>query len=281
MSDDEITVVIVHFRATDWCVATAKSVLASQGLRTKVFVADNSESVELESLLPEGVALLRNDANLGYAGGANVVLRQWLAQQSGAYVMVASHDLEVAPNALATMISVLAQDQRVGIIGPNFTHAQKPCDAPAGLINVTPRRWLSGSCLIFRRECLEDIGLFDEEFGSYVEDVDICLRAWDRGWTVLSCEDIVIATRLLIEIVNRLIARNQVLLAAKRRGASGAASEALLQGIVAVVYLISSLVHARDPLRRRESSQSARLRLSGIKDGLGGSFIRPTTSVRR
>lgn len=267
--DDEIVVVIVHFRATDWCVTTAKSVLVSQGFGTKVFVVDNSDSTDLESLLPDDVTLIRNDANLGYTGGANVVLREWLARQSGTYVMVTSHDLEVTPNAVAALTSVLAQDQRVGIVGPNRTHAHEPRDAPAGLISVTPAPWLNGSCLIFRRECLQDIGLFDEGFGSYVEDVDMCLRAWDRDWAVVSCDDVIMATRGSASTSrDRLIARNSVLLAAKRRGAAGVAVEALLQGIAAVLYVISYFAHVRDPKCRRENSRGAHLRLSGTKDGI-------------
>jgi GT2 family glycosyltransferase len=269
-TDEEIVVVIVHFCAIEWCVETATSVLASEGIRIKVFVVDNSGSTELESLLPDGVTLVRNDSNLGYAGGANVILREWLSRpDSGGYVMVASHDLDVAPNAVAAMISVLAQDQAVGIVGPNGTHAREPRAAPAGRIGVTPVRWLNGSCLIFRRTCLEDVGLFEEGFGSYVEDVDICLRAWERNWAVVSCDDVIIATRGSSSTArDRLIARNSLLLASKRRGPAGVAIEALLQGIAVMLYAISYVVHARDPQRRQESSRGARLRLSGIWQGI-------------
>jgi GT2 family glycosyltransferase len=267
--DEELVVVIVHFDAIEWCVATARSVLASEGVRTRVFVVDNSDSAELASLLPDGTTLVRNGANLGYAGGANVVLREWLSNPGGSHVMVASHDLEVTPNAVAAMMSVLAQDQNVGIVGPSRNHARTPRDATAAGIRVSPAHWLNGSCLIFRRECLKDIGLFEEGFGSYVEDVDICLRAWEQDWAVVSCDDVVIATRGSSSTSrDRLIARNSLLLAAKRRGLVGVTIEALLQGIAATLYAISYVIHARSPQRRRDSWRGARLRLMGIRDGI-------------
>lgn len=267
--DDELVVVIVHFNAIEWCVATARSVLASEGVRTKVFVVDNSDSTELFSLLPDGVTLVRNEANLGYAGGANVVLREWLLNPGGPHVMVASHDLEVTPRAVAAMISVLTQDQSVGIVGPSPAHAREPRDATAAGIRLSPAPWLNGSCLIFRRECLQDIGLFEEDFGSYVEDVDICLRAWERDWAVVSCDDVVIATRGSSSTSrDRLIARNSLLLAGQRRGRAGVTVEALLQGIAVALYAISYVIHARTPQHRRDSWRGARLRLMGIRDGI-------------
>jgi N-acetylglucosaminyl-diphospho-decaprenol L-rhamnosyltransferase len=45
-------------------------------------------------------------------------------------------------------------------------------------------RCASGTCLILRRTCIEQVGLFDEQFGSYVEDVDLGLRAREAGWSV-------------------------------------------------------------------------------------------------
>jgi len=44
--------------------------------------------------------------------------------------------------------------------------------------------WLTGSFLMIRRQCLEDVGLLDERFFVYEEDIDWCRRAWNRGWKV-------------------------------------------------------------------------------------------------
>jgi GT2 family glycosyltransferase len=44
--------------------------------------------------------------------------------------------------------------------------------------------WVTGCCLLLRRDCLEDLGGLDEDFFLYYEDVDLCGRARARGWTV-------------------------------------------------------------------------------------------------
>src|SRR5207249_7515050 len=44
--------------------------------------------------------------------------------------------------------------------------------------------WVTGCCLLVRRECLEELGGLDEDYFLYYEDVDLCLRARKRGWTV-------------------------------------------------------------------------------------------------
>jgi GT2 family glycosyltransferase len=44
--------------------------------------------------------------------------------------------------------------------------------------------WASGCCLLIRRDCLKDIGVLDPDFFLYYEDVDLCRRAWAKGWAV-------------------------------------------------------------------------------------------------
>src|SRR5262249_3963144 len=44
--------------------------------------------------------------------------------------------------------------------------------------------WVTGCCLLVRRACLEDLGGLDEDYFLYYEDVDLCLRAKKRGWSV-------------------------------------------------------------------------------------------------
>ena len=47
-----------------------------------------------------------------------------------------------------------------------------------------PADWVTGCCLLVRRDCLEQLGGFDPDFFLYYEDVDLCRRAREQGWTV-------------------------------------------------------------------------------------------------
>jgi GT2 family glycosyltransferase len=61
-----------------------------------------------------------------------------------------------------------------------------PFDAQhdSSVAQATDCEWLSGTLLLVRRDCVLEIGPFDERFGSYVEDLEYCQRARDSGWRV-------------------------------------------------------------------------------------------------
>lgn len=127
----------------------------------------------------DNVETVRPDKNLGYAGGANVGLRRWL-DAGGEFCVVASHDLHVEPSTLADLVACAEANPQVGVLGPAVNDIR-----PHGAVDeVTDVAWLSGSCLLLRRSCVTAAGLFDERFGSYVEDVDLCWRAKAEGWRV-------------------------------------------------------------------------------------------------
>ncbi|MCX7643511.1 MAG: glycosyltransferase family 2 protein, partial [Armatimonadetes bacterium] len=56
--------------------------------------------------------------------------------------------------------------------------------------------WVSGAALLVRRELFEQIGLLDERFWAYCEDVDLCWRAWQAGFKVLFCPNAVIVHKI-------------------------------------------------------------------------------------
>ncbi|MCS7266130.1 MAG: glycosyltransferase family 2 protein [Armatimonadetes bacterium] len=56
--------------------------------------------------------------------------------------------------------------------------------------------WVSGAAMLVRRELLEQIGLLDEKFWAYCEDVDLCWRAWQAGFKVLFCPNAVIVHKI-------------------------------------------------------------------------------------
>jgi GT2 family glycosyltransferase len=76
--------------------------------------------------------------------------------------------------------------------------------------------WVTGCCLLVRRECLEELGGLDEEFFLYYEDVDLCLRARQRGWSVWYEPDLAVIHhfplhRRSVPAVMRLVTRHSLL----------------------------------------------------------------------
>jgi N-acetylglucosaminyl-diphospho-decaprenol L-rhamnosyltransferase len=173
-----LPVYLIHFDAPDWVRAAATSVLRSD-IPIDLVVVNNGPQTALE--LPAGVRVLETGANLGYAGGANVGLREWLAGTEP-YCVVASHDLHVESDTLRRLVESGERLPRYGILGPRLDGA-KPGEFTRddGIERVA---WASGTCLLLRRSCIERIGFFDEDFHSYSEDAEIGLRAADAGFWV-------------------------------------------------------------------------------------------------
>lgn len=193
-----LPVYLVHWSAPDWCAAAAASILGSRGVDLRLFVVDNggAEPRALAAALPPGVEILPSGANRGFTGGANVGIADWLRRFPEAlFAVIGAHDLHVEPDALAQLVAAARAHPDYGILGPSITaprpfsggiwdgrrHRALPLEPQTPLAR---RDWVSGHCMLLRRECVEEIGGFDERLGSYVEDVELCLRAGDAGWAV-------------------------------------------------------------------------------------------------
>jgi GT2 family glycosyltransferase len=271
---DILPAYLIHWDAPDWCASAVHSLLESRGVDVRVTVIDNGQRAgrPLTDLLGERIRVLRSERNLGYAGGANIALADWGDSFPGSELcLIGSHDLHVAPTTVRDLVRVARQKRTYGILAPAIEipvddsvfrssggvwtergAAQLPLTGASG---VEDRDWVSGTCFVIRRDCVRQIGGFDERFGSYVEDVDFCLRAKDRGWNVGVVTEAV-ASSLGSASRNHvgLNEANLVLLAVKRRG--------LKRGLVESLHVIGRGVRSlggsvavwRDR-RRRESSR--------------------------
>jgi N-acetylglucosaminyl-diphospho-decaprenol L-rhamnosyltransferase len=153
--------------------------------------------------------------NLGFTGGNNVILRP--AMQSAEppqYFLLLNADTIVRKNAFKALVNFMDQNPRVGIAGcrleqpDGFTQRsafrfQSPASefeanihlglvtrllkkwmvAPPVRNEIYQTDWVSGACMIIRREVIRDIGYLDEGFYTYFDDCDFCFNARKAGWS--------------------------------------------------------------------------------------------------
>ncbi len=224
----EVVVYLIHFNAPEWLSSAIQSLNSSNGCSVKIGVIDNSASLDANSV-PAAVRLIEPGDNTGYTGGANRALADCRIHYPAATeVVIAAHDAHVETQTLALLHASLAADPSIGIAYP---HLLEPAatfggtwDGRRATMITDPNMsqdavWGSGTLMMLRMACVDDVGCFDEGFSSYAEDVDYGLRATDAGWKV-HVDNRAAAWGLgsASPLAPRLIAVNSVRLRVKRSG---------------------------------------------------------------
>ncbi len=208
--DISIAVVLINWNGKADSLACLKA-LQGQTLDHLIIVVDNGSSdgfVDIvKSNFPE-VVLVENSKNLGFAGGANSGIRHamGLGMQNVALI---NNDALPDRNWLEHLVHALKTSPNVGIVAsllvkPDGTidsagqaHSRWGLSYPVGR-DMTPKGDLlaprqvfaaSGGAMLARVALLKQIGLFDEDFFAYYEDIDLCYRAQLAGWKIAYAPD--------------------------------------------------------------------------------------------
>ena len=154
---------------------------------------------------PEAQVIVTTE-NRGYAGNNNLGLN-WAIAHGADWVFVLNEDTVLAPDCLSQLVAVGQSDPHIGIVGPMVYHFDEPdviqtaggILGPYWLATLTgsnqrdqgqypaprPVEWISGCAMLVRREVINQIGVLDERFFIYWEEIDWCLRASRVGWRLI------------------------------------------------------------------------------------------------
>lgn len=175
----------------------------------KIIVVDNnSENDELEKLkknYSDKVQIIPCKENLGYAGGNNVGIK-FSFEEKADFVLLLNNDTTVEPNFLEPLVNKIISSEQIGITAPQINYFNEPhiVWSAGGKIS-----WLKGSgfaesnkmeteadksdkqvsfvsgcCMLVKREVFLNVGLFDENYFLYNEDSDLCLRTLKSGYEI-------------------------------------------------------------------------------------------------
>ena len=170
-----------------------------------VWVVDNDSREDPSTIIHErhpGVRVLRNARNLGYGAGNNAALTRAI-DDGAVYVLLLNNDVVVAPDTIGRLVRVAEADHRIAMATPRVFYYDRPTEIywDGGIIDwetgETPHdsrglpveghlrksEWLDGCALLVRVSAIEDVGLLDERYFLYFEDVEWSVRALRRGWT--------------------------------------------------------------------------------------------------
>src|SRR5829696_3814671 len=209
----KFSVHIVNYASWPFTLRCIESLRATGYGDFEIVVVDNDKVEPPE--LPSGMCLIRNKQNVGFARAHN----RGIAASTGDIVVLINPDTVVERGFFEHLEEFFEEDPRVGIAGPRILDsegelqlsARREISAVSGLLgrtslltrlfpksslvktqfpavtdetSPTPVDWISGACMVIRRDTLRDVGTLDERFFMYFEDADLCRRARAAGWLV-------------------------------------------------------------------------------------------------
>jgi GT2 family glycosyltransferase len=209
-----LSIITVNYNQTDYTCALLKSIQKANLRDVEVWVVDNASfddpEIALKAVYPH-MHYIRSDINLGFAGGNNLAVRQ----ATGDYLFFINNDAEITPGCLEQLIAFLQSHPKAGVVSPlicYYPEAQTALPKPdliqyAGMTQVhpitarnktigshepdqgqypmpMPTAYAHGAAMLLPRSVIDHVGLMNEDFFLYYEELDWCERIRKAGYEV-------------------------------------------------------------------------------------------------
>jgi len=201
--------IVVNWNRKVDTLSCLSSLSAAEGIGGVIVVDNGSKDgsvVAIHQQFPT-VTVLEIERNLGYAAGSNLGAAHFLKQSSCQFMLLLNNDVTIAPDAVDQLVKAMETSETIGITVPKIYYADVPDRlwyAGGGI------DWKAGSCThygfgkrdrgqfglqrdvsfacgaatLIRREVIEKLGLFDEHYYMFEEDVEYSIRVKRAGYTI-------------------------------------------------------------------------------------------------
>ncbi len=171
------------------------------------FETAQKDQKEISNLLPnKKIILVKNNENYGFAGGNNIGIKYAMDILKSNYILLLNNDTVVDPDFLTELIKVAEKDEKIGFVGPKtYFYDRKEVIQAAGGGKIDFKQiiaieiglnqeddgkydqnceldYITGSCILCKREVLDKIGMLNINYFMYWEDVDWCFRGRKLGY---------------------------------------------------------------------------------------------------
>jgi GT2 family glycosyltransferase len=224
ISYQNYNVVVVDNASTDDSVHTINKYLREKHLNTYGYF-ELPELAINENVVENSYTLIKSHKNGGYGSGNNIGIRYALKILNTNYVLILNNDTVVDSNFLEPLVSACEPDHKIGIASSKIFFMNRPNTiwfnggryfpltgrvehSHFGLLDVgqDPKEkitFISGCLWLVPRRTLDKVGLINEDFFMYVEDLEYCQRVINLGYKLVICKNSNIAHKvgLLLEVV--------------------------------------------------------------------------------
>ncbi|MEK6591043.1 MAG: glycosyltransferase family 2 protein [Nitrospinota bacterium] len=213
----DISIIIVSYNAKEYLRNCLYFIYSNRHIvNFETIVVDNNsidKSPEMVKREFPQVRLIENKENIGFARANNIALRE----SQGRYILLLNNDTILLPDSLDIMTIIMENSPTTGVLGCQLMNTDESLQESFNRIpdiftefirksiynqNIGTSKnifgkylyrkyqmeqdvdWVTGSCMMIRRNALVDIGLLDEKFFMYFEDVDLCCRIREKGWKI-------------------------------------------------------------------------------------------------
>ncbi|PJE50928.1 MAG: hypothetical protein COV29_01465 [Candidatus Yanofskybacteria bacterium CG10_big_fil_rev_8_21_14_0_10_36_16] len=220
----QLSIIIVHYKTPEllrMCLRSINQALPSVGLRQdeyEVIVVDSaSERISRDIVRDEfpSIKLLDYEENLGFAKGVN----EGIINSSGEFVLILNADIVIPEGSVEKMLEYIKPRKDIAILAPqllNFNdtiqHSYFSYYKPQTIVfrrsnllaklfgrgdikrflmtgtdenKIQTPDWVIGGAMMVRRKAIDEVGMMDERFFMYFEDVDWARRFWHNGYKVV------------------------------------------------------------------------------------------------
>jgi len=198
------SIIIVHRNGFNRLKSVIDSALKAFESCDEIIIVDNAStdnSISQISKIYPNIQIIKNKFNSGYGHAAN----QGINSGKGKYFLICNNDITLPLNIFKDLEELFLKESRAGIISGQQTNlegeiirtsSKKPSllsefdgigriDHNKDPDKITDVGILRGACLGVKKEMIEEIGAYDEDFFFYFEDTEWCIRAHKNNWKVI------------------------------------------------------------------------------------------------
>lgn len=222
--DIELSIVIVNLNTKDLTVGCIRSIEKEAGdISFEVLLTDNGSNdgsveafkkIKEEKYWKNKFTLVLNDSNTGYAKANN----QGIKKAKGKYIFLLNNDTVVHKDALQNLLKFVRETPDAGVVGTKLLNIdgslQMSCFNFPTITNAIKEYWLGqkglfakfaprgkdpvtvdsvvGASFLITPEAVRRVGILDERYFAYFEDIDYCRQTWKQGLKVYYLPDSVI-----------------------------------------------------------------------------------------